>query len=104
MEQSPFFKRGNTKARSIIARSIIIIAVTGVALIIPNFTDFLNIVGALGAGLIAFIFPPLMYNLEFGPTMSDKQYYFNWSLIAFGVIGATMSISTSIDSIMTGQN
>lgn len=46
-------------------RSLVIIAITGIALIIPDFTIFINIAGALGAGVLAFILPPLLYNAEF---------------------------------------
>ena len=46
-------------------RSVIVWIITGVALIIPNFTDFLNIAGAIGSAAIAFILPPLLYLIEF---------------------------------------
>ena len=51
-------------------RTLVIFAVTGIALIIPNFTVFLDIAGALGAGVIAFILPPLLYNAQFKNTIS----------------------------------
>ena len=65
-EQHRYFKTGNhTKVKKIAMRSLVIIFVTGVALIIPDFTTFLDIAGSLGAGVIAFILPPLLYNEQF---------------------------------------
>ena len=81
------------------ARCVVIVTVALVAMVIPNFTDFLNITGAVGGCLVAIIMPPLLYNLEFGADMGDKQYYFNWSIIVFGIIGAAMSLTTSFNSI-----
>merc|ERR1711981_736283 len=58
-EQHPFFKVGErVKMKKIIMRTIVIFCITGIALIIPDFTVFLDIAGALGAGVIAFILPP----------------------------------------------
>ena len=51
------------KMKSVTMRSLVICVVTGIALIIPDFTVFLDIAGALGAGVIAFILPPLLYNV-----------------------------------------
>lgn len=64
-EQHPFFKtgtKGMKKLKSVVFRSLVIFGVTGIALLIPDFTTFCDIAGALGAGVIAFILPPLMYN------------------------------------------
>ena len=65
-EQHSFFKTGSyLKLKKVLMRSLVIFFTTGIALIIPNFTIFLDIAGALGACVIAFIFPPLLYNKEF---------------------------------------
>ena len=63
IEQTAFFRTGNHRIRSVLVRCLIIVAVAMVALIIPNFTDFLNIVGAIGGSLICLMLPPLLYNL-----------------------------------------
>ena len=77
-------------------RSFVIICVTGIALIIPDFTVFLDIAGALGAGVIAFILPPLLYNEEFKETLTACKKYSNWAICVFGVVGCTLSIVASI--------
>jgi amino acid permease len=70
------------------------------ALCIPNFTDFLNIAGSLGAGMIGFVLPPWLYNAEFKSTISRKKYWFNWFILVFGILGSGLSIYTSIRDII----
>jgi amino acid permease len=81
-------------------RSCIILLITGIALLIPNFTDFLNIAGSLGAAMIAFILPPIMYNTEFKSTISKTKYWFNVFVVFVGIGGGAMSIADSIHSII----
>lgn len=99
MEQSDWFSEGG-RARSIIARSLVVCLITAVALVIPNFTDFLNIAGALGACLVSFIFPPLLYNITFSDKISTTRLITHYGLMVFGTVGATLSIVTSIKSIV----
>ena len=84
-------------------RSLVILFVTGVALVIPDFTVFLDIAGALGAGVIAFILPPLLFNAEFHDTVTPCKKYTNWLIVALGVVGCTMSIVASIKTIINGD-
>ena len=87
-EQHPFFLKGSRlKLKKIIMRSLVIITITGIALLIPDFTVFLDIAGALGAGVIAFILPPLLYNAEFAETLTPFKKYTNWLICVFGVAG-----------------
>lgn len=96
-EQHPYFKVGERlKLKKIIMRSIVIVCITGVALLIPDFTVFLDIAGALGAGVIAFILPPLLYNEEFKESVEPWKKYSNWAICVFGVVGCTLSIVSSI--------
>lgn len=77
-------------------RSCVIVGVTSIALVIPDFTVFLDIAGALGAGVVAFILPPLLYNTEFAETIPNWKKYSNWGICVFGVVGCTLSIVASI--------
>ena len=77
-----------------------ICSVTGVALIIPDFTTFLDIVGALGAGTLAFILPPLLYNAQFKDTITTAKKFSNYAIVFFGVGGITLSVVTSIVNII----
>ena len=85
-------------------RSFVIVCITGVALVIPDFTVFLDIAGALGAGVIAFILPPLLYNKEFEDTVPAWKKYTNWAICVFGVVGCTLSIVSSIQEIVNGDD
>ena len=78
--------------------------VTGVALIIPDFTTFLDISGSLGAGVIAFVLPPLLYNKQFEGSIPSWKKYTNWLICAFGVVGSIFSVTQSIIAIARGEN
>ncbi len=84
-------------------RSAVIIFVTGIALIIPDFTVFLDIAGSLGASVIAFVFPPLLYNIEFKDTITNWTKYTNYAIVLFGIGGGTLSIVNSIIAIANGE-
>ena len=96
-EQAKFFKEGsNLKLKSVAMRSSVILIVTGIAMVIPDFTVFLDISGALGAGVIAFVLPPLLYNEEFKDTVSAPIKYSNWLIVLFGFVGIILSVVASI--------
>ena len=65
-------------------------------MIVPDFTDFLNIAGALGCGLLAFVFPPLMVNTVYKDQISSYKKLSNYFIVVFGIVGSTYSIYTSI--------
>ena len=77
--------------------------VTGISLLIPNFTDFLNIAGSLGSAMIAFVLPPLLYLIEFKGKLSIVTIVLNWLIIVFGVLGAIYSVYFSVYKIITGK-
>ena len=73
-------------------RSLIVVLVTCVSLVIPNFTQFLNIAGAVGAAMIAFILPPMLYLKEFKNELSQRTKIIQYLVMAFGVFGALYSL------------
>ena len=80
----------------------VIIIVTVASIVIPNFVDFLNISGSLGAASLGFILPSFYYIKAKGglrnlPRMSAV---FNCFLMCFGVFGAIYSLYTSITNII----
>jgi amino acid permease len=70
--------------------------ITGVALLIPNFTDFLNIAGAIGSAAIAFILPPFLYMIEFKGQLGKPLIAINWFIVIFGASGAIYSTYFSV--------
>jgi amino acid permease len=102
-ENHEFFKEGTPvkrKVKRVSIRSLIILLITGIALLIPDFTDFLNIAGSIGSAAIAFVLPPILYLIEFKGTLSKPMIGFNYFIILFGVAGAVYSTYFSIDQIM----
>jgi proton-coupled amino acid transporter len=102
-ESHPYFKTGSRvqmKVKKVLVRSIIVWFITGIALLIPNFTDFLNIAGSIGSAAIAFILPPLLYLVEFKGQLSKPTVIFNWFIVAFGAAGAIYSTYFSIDKMI----
>ena len=86
-----------------IYRAIVIWLITGVSLLVPDFTDFLNIAGSIGSAVIAFILPPLLYMVEFKGQLSLPSIIFQWFIIVFGAAGATYSTVYSILKIIRGD-
>jgi amino acid permease len=85
-------------------RSLIVWLITGVSLLIPNFTDFLNIAGSVGSAMIAFVLPPLLYLSEFKGQLSLVKIILNWAIIVFGAAGAIYSVYFSINEIVNKRN
>ena len=85
------------RVKRIIVRSIIVWLVTGISLLIPNFTDFLNIAGSVGSTMIAFVLPPLLYMHEFKRELGLPLKIANWAIVVFGILGGGYSVYFSID-------
>ena len=66
----------------------------------PNFTDFLNIAGALGSAMIAFILPSLLYMKEFKGSIRMPVIVLNWAIVVIGAGGGTYSIYYSINKLI----
>ncbi|CDW85168.1 UNKNOWN [Stylonychia lemnae] len=87
-----------------LSRALIIITVTGICLIVPNFTDFLNISGSVGATFSCFIIPQLLYMKVFKGSITKYQRVGCWMLIVFGIFGSIFSLSYTFSRIMKGDN
>ena len=72
-------------------------------MIIPDFTDFLNIAGSIGSAMIAFILPPLIYMRVFKDELSMSVKVINILIICLGVGGGGYSILYSIDKLANGD-
>jgi proton-coupled amino acid transporter len=102
-ENHEFFKTGSKikqKVKRVVVRSVIVWIITGISLLIPNFTDFLNIAGSIGSAAIAFILPPILYIIEFKGELSKAIIGFNWFIVVFGFGGAIYSTYFSIDQMI----
>ena len=111
-ENSFFHKRSDSSNRkqvkSIIVRSLIVIAITITALVIPNFLLFLNITGSVGAALLAFVLPPLYYvqtrgvkrRENEGKGLGYSEELFNYFLILFGLVGMVCSVTSTLKTFL----
>ena len=79
-------------------RIIIVTLLTIFTSLIPNFIDFLNIVGTFGSATLGFIFPPMLLITFRGGIKKTKplELAFNLFLIALGSIGGAYSIIMGI--------
>ena len=57
-------------AKKLALRTTIVILTTYVTTAIPDIISFLDLGGAIGASVICFILPPILYTKEFGPQMT----------------------------------
>ena len=84
-------------------RTTMIVLATSVALIIPNFTVFVNLLGSVRGSILAFMLPPLMYNKEFAETISISSKVFNYVIVVIGIATCIFSIVTNVQDIIDGN-
>lgn len=63
----------NVGMRKFISRSLIVLLITAISMIIPNFRDFINIVGSLTSSILSFILPELLFLNHFKGQLSIKN-------------------------------
>lgn len=81
-------------------RITIVVILTVLASVIPDFTDFLNIVGSLGTMTLGFILPPLYYMKVFKNHLSRVIIALNIFMIVFGIGGGSFSIYESVRDLI----
>ena len=96
IEQRSFFRQ---RHRQLIMRMTIILLVTVIALFVPNFAFFTNVIGAVCCSAIAFIYPPVLYNAQFRSSITCKRKLLHYFVILFGTFGGVVSLYTSICSL-----
>jgi hypothetical protein len=79
-----------------IERVTVIILVTIVSSVIPNFTAFLNLAGSIGSSVLAFILPPIYYiqihgGLNKKNTLPVAVIALNIFICVFGICGGVYS-------------
>ncbi len=105
-EAAEFFKSGSAssnRAKVLLCRTVIVVIVSCIALIVPNFTDFINIAGSLGSTIIGFVIPPLIYLKEFPETKIGHRC-FCYFVIVFGILAGGSSIVFSVIKLAYGEN
>ena len=61
IEKTDVFTRSNSRlellSKKLFSRTVIIVSTTIVSMLVPSFTDFINIAGSIGSAGVAFIIP-----------------------------------------------
>ena len=105
-EPNKWFHQGSRvfqKIKVLVCRTFIVCLVTGIALLVPNFTDFINIAGSLGSTLIGFVIPPLIYMKEY-PDLNIGHRIFCYFLMVFGICAGGSSVIFSTYKLILGDN
>jgi amino acid permease len=71
-------------------------------MLVPTFTDFLNIAGSIGSAAIGFVIPSLIYMKQF-PKQSFGSKLGCWFILWFGVCGGLYSIYYSAQKLLRGD-
>lgn len=82
-------------------RWLLVLAVTLVALFVPNFTDFLSLVGSSTCCILGFVLPALFHLLVFKEEMGWKQWSLDMAIVGLGVVLAVSGTWSSLSEIFS---
>lgn len=92
------FGKKNMKQR--LLRVVIVILCCTLAYNIPDLGQFLNFQGSITGILMTFIFPIACYFKVFWEKISPHERYMCYSILAYGMIGGTVSASYALYSLV----
>ncbi|XP_009588847.1 amino acid transporter AVT3B-like [Nicotiana tabacum] len=81
-------------------RWLVVLAVTFVALVVPNFADFLSLVGSSVCIILGFVLPALFHLIVFKDELSWHGLAFDSALIVMGTVFAVYGTSSSLMEIL----
>ncbi|OIT06325.1 PREDICTED: amino acid transporter ANTL1-like [Nicotiana attenuata] len=81
-------------------RWLVVLAVTFVALVVPNFADFLSLVGSSVCIILGFVLPALFHLIVFKDELSWNGLAFDSALIVMGTVFAVYGTSSSLMEIL----
>lgn len=77
-------------------RGVTITVTTLLCMLVPTFTDFINIAGSVGSMTVVFILPQIFFMNVYGQKMSALEKVGCWAIGLFGLFGGSYSIYFSI--------
>ncbi|XP_013626757.1 PREDICTED: amino acid transporter ANTL1 [Brassica oleracea var. oleracea] len=80
-------------------RWLLVLAVTMVALLVPNFADFLSLVGSSVCCALGFVLPALFHLMVFKDEIGWKQQTFNSGIVLLGFVLAVSGTWSSLSEI-----
>jgi amino acid permease len=71
-----------------------------IAMGVPKFGLFINLIGSVACTALAFILPIYIYNRVFANEISKLRKVVHYGLVIFGLIGGSLSFVISIYNIV----
>ena len=87
-------------AKRLILRALTLILCAIIAMIVPKFGLFINLVGAFACTALAFVMPVYIYNTTYKDEISKRRRYFHYFLVLFGVIAGAIASVVSVYDLM----
>ena len=77
-------------------RAFTLICCAIVAMLVPKFGLFINLVGAFACTALAFVMPVWIYNRLHSETLTNTKRYLHYALVLFGLIAGGIASVVSI--------
>ncbi|KAK7379689.1 hypothetical protein VNO78_34378 [Psophocarpus tetragonolobus] len=85
-------------------RWLLVLGVSLVALLVPNFADLLSLLGSSICVILGFVLPAMFHYLVFKEEMSRSCMLWDWALVGFGLLIAVIGTWSSLMHILTSPN
>jgi proton-coupled amino acid transporter len=82
-------------------RWLLVLVVTLVALLVPNFADFLSLVGSSVCVILSFVFPALFHFLVFKDELGWRCLIWDGAIVVFGIVIAVSGTWSSLMDIFS---
>ena len=82
-------------------RWLLVLVVSLVALLIPNFADFLSLVGSSICVILSFVFPALFHFLVFKDELGWRCLVWDGAIVVFGIVIAVTGTWSSLMNILS---
>ncbi|XP_074354079.1 amino acid transporter AVT3B-like [Apium graveolens] len=84
-------------------RWLLVLVLILIALMVPNFTDFLSLVGSSTCCVLGFVLPALFHYLTFKDEMGPKEAYKDIGIIALGITLGVLGTWSSLSEIASSS-
>lgn len=104
-----FIQVENTNKKSKLKRQLIriplLLIIVSIAMVIPSFSSFLNIISGITFTITAFAIPVILYYIHFqdDPTKRFKRFM-NWVLLAIAIVAGVIATVQSIMEMVNGSS
>ncbi|KAL4230317.1 hypothetical protein ACF0H5_010700 [Mactra antiquata] len=89
----------NNKGKGNVLRISMVLLTGFIVLMIPSFSNIMALVGATCCTLLAFTLPGLFHMSIFKGSLTRYQVFFDWFLIALGIVGAVIGTIDALNRL-----